>query len=595
MSEHLGERRGITNIEVYAPSILVRFHRDSDSAKVEFSSKTGGAENDLIACQTYKDIGQPAGTFMIHLTDHRRYDRLLKPMDLCTINISNHTTKAPRTGNISDNANRHTHATMIGFIDSVRRKRLIDPQTGKPKVFCEIRGRDFGKLMVKHQIRYIPWLMDREDGESMVAPAIAMFKALLSGFQSGGSIDWLVIENLRKFLSESVKIEFPFNGRSLKIQNSLSYRAMKDMGVIPYNLPLQAQEGSLWQILSNYANLPFNELWIDTVNNPTLMIRERDASPLSSPLPGDDRKLKEAQQRAVKYIRSQTGADNKRSVDLWGKNGEKISYAEKYRDSGGSDISNAHTMLFFRRTPFDNDDWKQLHRYNISDEDIFEQDIGISDHETYNFFWVYPLLGMPQELALKAIGCLPLMYRKGRQFKTNIVGSLPVAVVLKGVSGENSIHGQIAELNAVEKYGFNPLEIKTRVWRWSDAKQVGGTVQTCNMLTLTLGNWFKHNAALKSGSLTIKGAPDLHVGNVLRNIDEKEEYYVEGVATNYVQYQPMTTTVMVTRGQPYEGPGVIDWGNVYREYCGATSRPIPLAVGSQNQEVEPISQVTPPQ
>lgn len=585
-----GERRGIHNIEVFSPSVQVRFHRDDDTVKADFADAPGGVEADLISVQTYKDIGQPAGTFMIHLADRRRYDREIKPMDLCTIKFSTHTPKSPRTGNISDHANRHTHAAMIGFVDSVKRKRLIDPTTGKPKVFCEIRGRDFGKLMVKHQVRYIPWLMDQQENEAMVSPVIAMFKSLLSGFQSGGAIDWLIIDNLRRFFSNSVDITFPYNKRRLNIRNALSYRAMKDMGVIPYNLPLQGQEGSLWQILTNYANLPFNEMWIDTTNNPERVISKSEVSPHSSPLSGDAAGLAALKQRTKLYIDKQSGDDKKRSQKVYGANAEKVGYAEKYRDSGGSDISNAYTMLFFRRTPFDQDDWNALPRYYISDEDVYEQDIGVNDHETYNFFWVYPLLGIPAELALKAIGCQPLMYTKYRQFRNSLGDAArPKAVILRGDASPKSndksniaLHARNAAGNSVEKFGFNPLEVKTRVWRWARAAQTGGTVETCNMLTLTLGNWFKYNSRLKNGSLTIKGAPDLHVGNVLRNIDEKEEYYVEGIANNYVQYQPVTTTAMVTRGQPYEGPGVIPWGNIYRDYC----KTAPLKTGSQKFEVK---------
>lgn len=566
--------RGIQNIEVFSPSVQVRFHTDHGQYEVESKRRgIGGAEDALVSCQTYKDISQSTGTFIVHLADYARFDRMLKPMDLCSIKMSNHTPVDSRNGLVPDR-DRITHATMIGLIDSVRRKRLIDPQTGKPNIFCEIRGRDFGKLFVKHQVRYIPFLQDGTDLNLNFNPVAALFKQFLSGFATGGPIDFLVANNMRRFFTESVNLSLPFNGRSLNLKNAISYRAMADMGIIPYNLPLQAQEGSLWTILQNYANLPFNELWIDTINNPERVISAKEASPLSSPLTTAD--LTAAQQRAAQYIKLQTGADQKQSIDLFGANGEKISMGEKY--VGSPDNCNAYTMVFFRRTPFDRDDWRALPTITIHNSDIIEQDLGTSDNETYNMFWVYPLLAVPGELPLKGLGIRPIMFTNETQYATapqNASGA-PRAIIIQGNGQEANQARAIARRNAVEKFGFQPLEIKTRVWRWANGKALKNAVQTAEMLTLAIANWNKHNSYLKSGSLTVKGLPDLHVGNKIYNEDENEEYYVEGIANNYVQYQPITSTLMVTRGQR---PGEIDWGTVYTDYC----KNKPLKVGDQEE------------
>ncbi len=569
----MAERRAITNLEVFVPRVQVQFHTETGRYEIATKDQPGGQEDTLISCQTYKDIGQPAGTFMIHLADYGRFDRILRPMDLVTIKMSNHTPNSPRTGNLSESRDQLTHATMIGFIDQVRRKILIDPTTGKPNVFCEIRGRDFGKLFVKHQVRYIPWLQDQIEGESMLAPVVAMFKSLLSGFVTGGGIDWIVANNFRKFFSESVLLDVNFGGGKKYLQNCVSYRAQKNLGVIPYNLPVQAQEGSLWQILNNFANTPFNEMWVDTVNNPRLVIKDDENSDFSSPLVSD--KLEKRKELIRKYMAKQSETERQRSFKIYGKDGTKIATGEKYQSR--SDNSNAYTMLFLRRTPFDQKDWNNLIRYNITNADIREQDLGISDNETYNMFWVYPLLAIPQELPMKGLGALPLLFSRNRQFgeapdpaKGN---SFPKAVILtsdnKRVPQESGgasrrKHVEISRLNAVEKFGFLPMELRTRVWRWAGSNTMSNSIAAANLLTLTLANWYKHNSGLKSGSMTIKGAPDLHVGNVIKNIDENEEYYVEGIANNYVQYAPMTTTVMVTRGHT---PGSIEWGNAYREFC----------------------------
>lgn len=575
----MAEARSIRNVEVFAPRVSINFHTEDGAFEIATKDQAGGQEQSLVACQTYKDIGQPTGSFMIHLADFGRYDKFLKPMDLVTISMSNHTPFAPSTGNLSFSRDQLTHATMIGFIDSVRRKRLIDPNTGKPNVFCEIKGRDFGKLMVKHQVRYLPWLLGGIEGERMLSPVVTMFKSLLSGFMTGGKIDFLVANNFRKMFAESVKMTVSFDKRQLQIQNSFSFRAHKDLGVIPYNLPVMGQEGSFWQVLGNFANLPFNELWVDTINNPKHIIDDSEVSPLSSPLTND--KLGERRAQAKDYIGKQTSSDKEQSTKNFGANGEKISTAEKYGDK-----NNAYTMLFLRRTPFDKDDWKAVPRIFISNSDIQEHDLGVSDHEVYNYFVTYPLLPIPNDLTLKGIGILPLLTTRQRQFdEVAGAGGYPRAIVLSSADGgvssggdEARKHAKISRRNAVEKFGYLPMEQRTRVWLNSESGKMNNVSRTANLLTLTLANWYKHNSVLKSGAMTIKGLPDMHVGNVLVNVDEGEEYYVEGVANNYVQYQPMTTTAMVTRGQRI---GEIEWGNAYRDFCKNS----PLAVGSQEQAV----------
>lgn len=571
------DRRSISDIEVFAPSVQVRFHTDRGLYEVEAKKLgIGGSEETLVACQTWKDISQPAGSFMVHLADFARYDKMIFPNDLCTIKMSTHTPPNSITGASTEARDRITHATMIGLVDSVRRKRLIDPNTGKPNVFCEIKGRDMGKLFVKHQVRYIPWLQDSMEGQTMLQPVIAMFKYLLSGFATGGQLDFLMAQNIKKFFSEAVDLRFPLNGRTVDLKNAISYRAMSQMGVIPYNLPLSSQEGSLWQILQNYANLPFNELWIDTINNPELVISNLESSKLSSPLSGSS--LAASRASASTYIDAQSGADQKQSLDTFGAGGSKISLAERW--NGSPDNCNAYTMVFFRRTPFDKDDWAALPTFNISNSDILEHDLGVSDSETYNMFWVYPLLAVPGELPLKGLGVLPLLFSEKRQWDTAPDpakgNAFPRAIIIQGNTPESNRQRAIARRNAVEKFGFNPLEVKTRVWRWANGANIGSAVQTANLLTLALANWHKHNSILKSGSMTIKGIPDLHVGNKLYNSDENEEYYVEAVSNNYVQYQAITTTVMLTRGQV---PGSIDWGNAYRNFCMG----MPLKPGSQQE------------
>ena len=63
-------------------------------------------------------------------------------------------------------------------------------------------------------------------------------------------------------------------------------------------------------------------------------------------------------------------------------------------------------------------------------------------------------------------------------------------------------------------------------------------------------HWYQHNLEYLSGSIEMRGAPEIRVGYRLDLPDRNMSFYVEGVAHNWSYGQPMTTTLHVTRGQP---------------------------------------------
>jgi len=63
-------------------------------------------------------------------------------------------------------------------------------------------------------------------------------------------------------------------------------------------------------------------------------------------------------------------------------------------------------------------------------------------------------------------------------------------------------------------------------------------------------HWYQHNKEYLSGSITIRGAPDIRVGYRLDLADRAMSFYVEGVTHSWKFPGQMTTTLSVTRGQP---------------------------------------------
>lgn len=588
----MAEDRRINNVDVFRPTVQVAFHTTTGTFDIQTQTYEK-IELDLLSCQTFKDLSQPAGMFVIHLADRMRWDKVIQPMDIVSIKMSNHISYNPNIKNYNLSED-NTHATMIGLVDSVKRKRLIDPASGKPQVFCEIRGRDFGKLFIKHQVRYLPWLLGAEGTERLTDAIKSMLRWMLSGLSTRGDISKLIRNALLRLFLSTVKIKFNVDNTNKNLSDLITYRFSTGMGYIPFSMSLQSQEGNLWQILSNFANKPWNEMWVDTVNAPKLVIPDSICAKeystpfgLTEPLldksgkqvrnsstgrletTTDTAKATNSRQQEWDELRKGYDPNNKTQVAKKNMlNERKTEFGIKDVDDPASQkvkvpsfidgrLDNANIVLFARQTPFDNKRWQMLREfrcYNITNDDIQEMEVGTQDHEVFNYFWVYPTLAIPGEIPLKGLGIQPVMLSQTSQ----------MGIALDSTDNLTPLSNPSVTPSAVEKYGFNPLELQTKVWRWSSTVAYENIKKVANRMLLAMVNWNKWNAHLTSGSMTIKGAPNLHVGDMLYNCDEDMEYYVEAVTNTYMQYQPMTTTVLVTRGQP-RGDGKFDWGNVMQD------------------------------
>lgn len=77
-----------------------------------------------------------------------------------------------------------------------------------------------------------------------------------------------------------------------------------------------------------------------------------------------------------------------------------------------------------------------------------------------------------------------------------------------------------------------------------------GTRRILARWALLQDHWYQHNLEYLSGSIEMRGAPEIRVGYRLDLVDRNMSFYVEGVSHTWSYAQPMTTTLHVTRGQP---------------------------------------------
>jgi hypothetical protein len=622
-------QRALSSVDIFRPSIRINIYATGGTLNLV----SGNSDETLISCQTFKDISQPAGQFIIHLVDRLRYDTRVKPMDVVSISMSNHLSYNSRVNNSRIKYNESvTHATMIGLVDSVKRKRVIDPQSGKPQVFCEIRGRDFGKLLVKHQIRYLPWLVGNQSGAQMSQALKSQMTWLASGLTSEGDIAKLLQDTIRHLLTQGIKMQFNVKNQTIDIDNLFSYRFSTGLGYLPFSKTLQSQIGAFWSILQGYANLPWNEIWIDTVNAPEQVIPNSICNfdfsspigkdiPIFNPITGKPEK----DEKEKDITRLDTTPPTETLRQIWGEmikepdaltkgSGKYQELADKYPqfffkptpvDSEGNPnltelntrpkdinvlpattIDESYVMIFCRQTPFDDNRWESLKEnrsLQIVNDDIIEQDLGIQDHEVFNYFWVQPVMAsVPMEIQMKQIGIYPIMISQSFLPDTELDANSNIQDYTKNPKNwdkqGNPIKIPPQDIpSAIEKYGLNALELETSAWQWNK-KQMSIITEIANQYMLALANWNKWNAELISGTLTIKGCPDLHVGDVLYNKDEGMCYYVESVSNTYIQYQQIVTTLFLTRGQPWDkssGKKQIEWGDALNIPTSPINQPIP--------------------
>lgn len=578
----MSDNRRINSVDFFLPKIQITFHTVNGTFNLKGVQKVDSIEDDIVACQTFKDINQPAGMFTIMLVDRKRYDRLINPMDVVSIQIGSHITSNPKLQNYTKKQGI-THASMIGLVDTVHRVQTMS-EDGKPRVYCEIKGRDFGKLLIKHQVRYLPFLVGNEGTARMFNAIKAVNTWLFSGLGMGGLVSTLLGINFRRLLTESVNLQMELNGDTTDIRKIFATRFSTNMGYFANDLNVMSQEGTLWDIMKNYANLPWNEMWVDTIESPELAIPDSICDTGASSPTTEEQQANARSQLASQWD-SLKGYDYKPSGYDKPKTIRDQYLTERMAEFGLTDINqtgkdvplkatrllhdmridNSNVILMARQTPFDNTRWEMLRGsrcYNICNDDIREKDIGIGDHEVFSYHYTVPLMSLADEPEMLGIGVNPVLFSRNCQPNLALDAN-------RSIGFEFNEKGLPITPNAVEKYGFLPLELQTRIWAMTDVVPDDLELKTMmNQFILAIVNWNRWNAQLYNGTITLKGSPDIHVGDMLYNADEDMEFYVESVANTYTQYGLMITTLYVTRGQYRHGNGnpfPIDWGDVLKD------------------------------
>lgn len=177
-----------------------------------------------------------------------------------------------------------------------------------------------------------------------------------------------------------------------------------------------------------------------------------------------------------------------------------------------------HPTMVVRETPFNPDQWNDLQLYEITDEDVVLDNIGRSDIETYSLYSVGMQSFFSSFDISKTVNVFPYWYEpyfkkfglRRLQRYTNYVGFASTG----GASGDES-----DKLRAYQK---------------------------------DLYNWNIMNPSFLNGYITVIGDERYKVGERLlyksKESGREIEFFIEGVAHDFINYGYWVTRLSVTRG-----------------------------------------------
>lgn len=534
---------------VYRPRCRVSFH--TDEALFSFEGGFPDPTNELISVRTQKSLSQPTGTMTITLAPRevgigsepkQDWFHRINPMDFVVVEMKEDISKPWVT-------------VMVGFVDQVRENFVGGD---RPQRLITITASDFGKVLTRCNADFFTQVENKTEQQQFIktrkqtnlymnadstSPVVGYLQSGMQheivnqvgnyyyinaerfgyGYVYAGDVTVFTkstaasqksaeLANLMQQLP--LNINMGGNGTTgffwdiiLKGQNNVfvdpslamanifvnwiykvwnvATKIYTSKGAIQADLPsllrfiiakpinwgnvqwalpaASAYSGSMWAFLQSLAALPFGEMWVDI----------REDLPI-----------------ILQY---------------------KIGYTSQMYDNqtqptiqGGISFNSAKEVFVWRPVPFDYDDWTSITKHPINNKLIREQDIGKSDFEVINAYWVTPL-------------------NLSDTF-TDVTSMIPVIL-----DGQSAV-----------KYGLQSFRVSTNI----------ATVEpdAIKVFSEKLYQWYKDNPQFLEGTITIKGRPNIRIGQRLYNEDTGYSFYIESVSHNWTNYEEYTTTLEVSRG-----------------------------------------------
>lgn len=448
--------------------------------------------NQVISVTTQKNMDSPVGAFTVQLIGDEWLSRI-KSNDIVVIQMGYKTRDGDKLNTV-----------MVGLVDRVRSQRIA----GLPNVATTITGRDFGKILIKSQLKFYPELgkanpNTQNENEDKNGRKFFLtdegWLTLMSFFKIDNAVKGtpatlldIIMRYILPKLNEVAwtvwdeKPKVPV-AKQVDITNILRYNFAKVDVFLPFIMTADQFEGVVWNMMERASIKPFTELFVDV----------RESSEAWNP-EGVHRVVNEPIEQA---------SDHSKTVFPVGKG-----FYPNPRFSFGDDDS--AVMVVLRNTPFDKELWQKLYVHDLQAEDVLEEDLSFSDDEHYNLFWA------------------------------------GTTVVPLGMNDLKFTAPPLWNEEDVKRYGLSALEVQIEGMSIEPTDPTAETsLQAMSKAwSARLKAWFERNHLYWNGSMTVRGKGNYKIGQRLLRKGIEKEFYIEGVSQNFNVFDRWETSLQLTRG-----------------------------------------------
>jgi nucleoid-associated protein YgaU len=570
-SEDFHSEKHIMNAKRYLPEVRVSFHTSAKCYQAKGRTISRGAQLDptyqLLSVNTQKTLSNPAGAFTINLAGDQWEERLTSN-DLVVISM----------GYVGGDM----HTVMVGLIDRVKRRRTVSG--GRPQITTTVTGRDFGKILLRSQLRFYPeigantndpakkffltdvgWIdmlsIFTDDEMVKGTPAVILEKIMTNILLKLNETEWSVYDESK---TEPVV-------KKVGVGEVIRYSLEKTDFFLPFMLTADQFEGALWNLMERATQKPFTELFIDVRDDdesPVVKTVEKSSTNAVEKVTTTSTKTVTTKKQVDKYhtvVRGDTlwalaGRYYKRNLDwrkIWEANkammikrdkrnsympGHWIYPGQKLRIPGITEtVSSTEKQTTSSTTSkviypqgeqrFGYDNAKVLLTYRTTPFDSVDRNKLVKH--------TIPLVDVVEEDLERSDNEHYNLFWAG--VTINPLGDLNLKAVMPPLINEND----------VKRYGISPLEVQIEgleILREKEADHKGKLEAMSGKYSGLLKAWYENNHKYYNGSVTMRGRGNVRVGQRLIYEGLNKEFYIEGVAHTFTVFSDWTTQVTCTRG-----------------------------------------------
>ena len=550
-------------IEFHTATHSITVQNEIDMTTDFTKTRTGwhtGFNNSLLSCSTTKNMAAPYGIFTIGLAHVRDSDAkswldVISPLDMVVIRFAS-------SASLGKGEKYTSIPVMVGFVESIRK---ISNYSESPTQMITIDGADFGKFFFDFKL-YYRYLWDLAGfvgkaigrgitpfGQSWEVLGKVFHQEFIERswlkftFRNPVSHERLKASNLLVSENSLLQGEDPYEQQkelnritsgvySLKEMIGFAFNAMD--GFLPGLNGLEIPENPIWNSLAYYANLDFNELFFDLI----------DESKITSPSGKNAYVLLPENQKRVtnNYRNPLMAIDNKYILMLIHRPKPYLSrYGDTTRDILGSPLVNLHY---------------NLPSIELQNDWIIQEDISVASHEVVNHFatqtsFLQALSGGSSTDGNDSAINLALLSEVINRTSLNMYGQrkLTAGLCTYPLSRQSIVVGlQAGEkgLSAIDALSADVNDNKPTTTA-GPSENLQGYLSRHNEL---LHDWYIYNDSYRTGNFVLVGNPNIKIGTVVIQNEQvgakskKWNYYVQSVSHEFVRYSHYTTSVEVIRG-----------------------------------------------